>query len=165
MVSQLTYPGIELCCAVMCCAALRRSAPKGNLCQLPDSFGSVKAYTAAGLPQLNSLNTLGQVPWQLDLTCHAVLCPCCAVQNKFLSLAKTALAGSKQPWQQAYLSIVASDLLLQVPWQLDARHPVLHASHLLTKHLRILHLLTCPLQAQQTVSRRSVAVSLQPCKL
>ena len=60
-----------------------------------------------------------------------------------------------------YLSIIRSDLDTQIIWQLEARHPSLHAGHLVPKHLSLLQLLTCPLQC--SAAHLTAFVAVQPC--
>ena len=52
----------------------------------------------------------------------------------------------------AHLSIVCPDLCTQVPGQLQASHPCLHAGHLVSEHLSFLQLLAGSLQHIQSVS-------------
>ncbi len=46
---------------------------------------------------------------------------------------------------QAHLSIIGSDLGLELPRKLDTAHPLRDACHLLSEHLCVLHLLARPL--------------------
>ena len=61
------------------------------------------------------------------------------------------VAQSSMQWRGFYLSIVGSDLGFELPGQLDATHPLGHTRHLLSEHLSILHLLTCPLHRRYWV--------------
>ena len=74
----------------------------------------------------------------------------------FYRLPKVACNG-----EGSYLSVVGSDLGFELPGQLHAPHPLGHTRHLLSEHLSILHLLTCPLHRRDWVQTLDTKIESQ----